>query len=365
MVAPAVNLLDLNRSELAAFFDSLDEPPTRATHVLQAIHRDGLANIDDMRMLNQGLRQRLAACAEIKLPEITSDHTSQDGTRKWLVRLHDGLCIETVYIPEAERGTLCVSSQVGCALNCDFCATGAQGFNRNLQVSEIIGQVWLAVRALSQQQGRHDHHITNIVMMGMGEPLLNFDNLVQALDIMMDDYAYGLSKHRVTVSTAGVVPAMKRLSQASPVSIAVSLHAPNDAIRTPLVPLNKKYPIAVLLAACRDYFPAPSKRTILIEYTLMDGVNDRPAHAEELAKLLSDLPVKVNLIPFNPFPGSHYRCASQAAIDEFHAILMQAGINTTTRKTRGEDINAACGQLIGDFQDRTRRRLQNASARPA
>jgi 23S rRNA (adenine2503-C2)-methyltransferase len=271
------------------------------------------------------------------------------------MKLECGNCIETVYIPEAKRGTLCVSSQVGCALNCSFCSTGKQGFNRNLTTAEIIGQVWLAVRALSKQQGAHDKRVTNVVMMGMGEPLLNFDNVVSAMNIMMDDFSYGLSKRRVTLSTSGIIPEMERLRELSPVSLAVSLHAPNDTLRNELVPVNKKYPLAQLMDICARYFANEPKRVVTFEYVMLKGVNDQPEHAAQLIKLLKNVPSKVNLIPFNPFPMTQYERSPQATIDAFRDQLVAKGINTITRKTRGDDIDAACGQLAGDVKDRTSR----------
>jgi len=278
-----------------------------------------------------------------------------DGTYKWLLRLADGNCIETVFIPEKTRGTLCISSQVGCILNCDFCSTGKQGFNRNLTTAEIISQLWIAVRKLSKQNGLHDHTVTNVVMMGMGEPLLNLDNVVPALHIMLNDFAYGLSKRRVTVSTAGVVPAMYQLRAATDVALAVSLHAPNDELRNEIVPLNKKYPLKELMAVCREYFKEDKRRSITMEYVMLAGVNDKPEHARQLIKLLDGIRVKMNLIPFNPFPMTDYQRSDMATIDRFKDILMQAGLNTTVRRTRGDDIDAACGQLVGQVKDRTRR----------
>lgn len=350
-----VNLLDFSHQQLRDFFSELDEKPYRAQQMMQWIHQLGRKDLLQMTNLAKGLRERLAQIAEVRLPEIQSCQKSTDGTHKWLLKLTCGNCIETVFIPEAKRGTLCVSSQVGCALNCSFCSTGKQGFNRNLSVGEIIGQVWLAARELSQQSGQHDKKITNVVMMGMGEPLLNFDNVVVAMDIMMDDFAYGLSKRRVTLSTSGVLPELRRLRERSPVALAVSLHAPNDRLRDELVPINKKYPLAELITLCKSYFKGESRRKITFEYVMLQGVNDQPEHAEQLIKLLHNVPAKVNLIPFNPFPFTEYQCSSLATINAFRDKLMAKGINTITRKTRGDDIDAACGQLAGEFKDRTRR----------
>lgn len=322
---------------------------------MQWIHQAGYHDFAQMTNLGKTLRERLSQIAEIKLPEIVACQQSKDGTCKWLLKLDCGNCIETVFIPEANRGTLCVSSQVGCALNCSFCSTAKQGFNRNLSTAEIIAQVWLAVRSLSKNDGHHDKHITNVVMMGMGEPLLNFDNVVAAMDIMMDDLAYGLSKKRVTLSTSGVLPDLERLREVSPVALAVSLHAPNDELRNVLVPINKKYPLEQLMKLCKSYFKNEPKRKVTFEYVMLKGVNDQPEHARQLVKLLKDIPSKVNLIPFNPFPLTQYERSSKEAIDAFRDILVSKGINTITRKTRGDDIDAACGQLAGEVKDRTTR----------
>lgn len=348
------NLLGLGREGLEAFFVSLGEKPFRATQALQWIHQYGLDDIAGMSNISKALRTRLSEIAEIRAPEVVLEPQAQDGTRKWLLRLADGNCIETVFIPEEDRGTLCVSSQVGCALNCSFCSTAKQGFNRNLTAAEIIGQVWVANRALGRDP-KGERIITNVVMMGMGEPLLNFDAVVSAMRIMLDDLAYGLSKRRVTLSTAGMAPQLDRLRDACPVSLAVSLHAPDDALRNELVPLNKKYPIAELLAACKRYVGDEPRRRVTFEYVMLDGVNDSPEQARALARLLRDVPSKVNLIPFNPFPQAGYRRSSQAAIDCFRDILLKAGLVTVTRRPRGDDIDAACGQLAGRVQDRTRR----------
>lgn len=356
-----INLLGLDKKAMEEFFVSLGEKPYRADQALKWIHFQGIQDIHAMTNFSKALREKIGAIAEIKPPEIAFESTSADATHKWVIRLADGNCIETVFIPEKTRGTLCVSSQVGCILNCDFCSTGKQGFSRNLTSSEIIGQVWIAVRSLSKQQGLHDHAITNVVMMGMGEPLLNFDNVVSSMHIMLDDFCYGLSKRRVTLSTAGVIPAMYQLREVSDVALAVSLHAPNDALRNILVPLNKKYPLSELMKACKDYFKDEKRRYVTMEYVMLAGINDQPEHAKQLIHLLHDIRAKVNLIPFNPFPNTSYERSDQATIDAFRETLMKAGINTITRKTRGEKIDAACGQLVGQVKDRTKRsaKLQN------
>lgn len=351
-----VNLLNLSRSEMEDFFVSIDEKPFRASQVFKWIYQCGVDNFAEMTNLSKSLRARLEESAEIRPPKIILDHASDDGTHKWVVEIDSGNHIETVFIPEKNRGTLCVSSQVGCALACTFCSTAQQGFNRNLSTAEIIGQLWVANKALGYDwQG--DRIISNVVMMGMGEPLLNFDNVVRAMNIMMDDFSFGLSKRRVTLSTAGVVPAIDRLREATDVSLALSLHAPNDSLRDQLVPLNKKYPIKDVLDACKRYV-GEDRRRITIEYVMLDGVNDSVEHAYELVKLLRGVPSKVNLIPFNPFPNTVYRRSSQQAIDKFRDVLMKHDLTTVTRKTRGDDINAACGQLVGKVLDRTKRTLQ-------
>lgn len=347
------NLLDFDQAGLQLFFQELGEKPYRAQQVLKWIHQIGVKDIDMMSNLSKSLRTKLKSTARIDLPEIEFEQLSDDGTRKWLLRLNDGNCIETVFIPEVNRGTLCVSSQVGCALNCSFCSTAQQGFSRNLTVAEIIGQVWLAVRSLSEDSLRHDHTVSNIVMMGMGEPLLNFDNVVKAMNLMMDDFAYGFSKRRVTLSTSGIVPALQRLSEITEVALAISLHAPNDELRDRLVPINRKYPLSELLEVCRNYFKGDNRRRITMEYVMLEGINDQPVHARQLIKILEGIHVKVNLIPFNPFPNTIYSRSSVAAIENFKNTLMRAGLNTITRKTRGEDIDAACGQLVGRVQDRS------------
>nr|WP_165481671.1 23S rRNA (adenine(2503)-C(2))-methyltransferase RlmN [Legionella taurinensis] len=355
MMSSKVNLLNFNYQQMRDFFSQLGEKPFRAQQVLQWIHQAGFHDFSQMTNLGKVLRDKLAQVAEIRLPEIIACQKSSDGTHKWLLKLDCGNSIETVFIPEATRGTLCVSSQVGCGLNCSFCSTAKQGFNRNLSTAEIIGQVWLAARELSTSQGHHDKKVTNVVMMGMGEPLLNFDNVVTAMDLMMDDFSYGLSKRRVTLSTSGVLPDLIRLREVSPVSLAVSLHAPTDELRNILVPINKKYPLAKLMEVCRTYFRDEPKRKVTFEYVMLKGVNDQPEHANQLIKLLHNVPAKVNLIPFNPFPMTQYERSSREAIDAFRDKLIAKGINTITRKTRGDDIDAACGQLAGKVKDRTSR----------
>lgn len=344
-----VNLLDFDRKSLAEYFSTQGEKTFRATQLFQWIHHFGITDFDQMSNLSKPLREKLANTTVMEFPEIVTEQLSKDGTRKWVLKLKDNNCIEMVFIPEDDRGTLCVSSQVGCALNCSFCSTGKQGFSRNLSTAEIISQVWIASRKES---------VTNIVMMGMGEPLLNFDNVVKAMDIMMDDFGYGLSKRRVTLSTSGIIPAMKALSEISDVSLAVSLHAPTDELRDILVPINKKYPLSELMAACKTFFEDEPRRKITFEYVMLENINDKKQHAEQLIRLLQDVPAKVNLIPFNPFPYTQYKRSSQSTIDNFRDILKRAGLITVTRKTRGEDIDAACGQLVGKVNDKTRRREQ-------
>jgi 23S rRNA (adenine2503-C2)-methyltransferase len=307
-----------------------------------------------MSNLGLDLRRRLAGTAEIRAPEILRTQHSGDGTIKWLLGLPGGNAVETVFIPEPGRGTLCVSSQVGCALNCTFCSTATQGFSRNLATAEIIGQVWLAARELGHERNGK-RRITNVVLMGMGEPLLNFDAVVPALRLMRHDLGFGLASRRVTVSTAGVVPGILRLRESVEVALAVSLHAPDDELRNSLVPLNRKYPIAELIQACREFVSERHKRSVTFEYTLMDGVNDRPEHARQLVRILNSLPSKLNLIPFNAFPGARYACSTEESIRRFQETVMAGGLIATVRKTRGEDIDAACGQLVGKVRDRTRR----------
>tara|TARA_B100001540_G_scaffold263052_1_gene242677 strand:+ start:257 stop:1417 length:1161 start_codon:yes stop_codon:yes gene_type:complete len=351
------NLLGMNRAQLEAFFLEMGEKKFRAQQVLKWIHHAGVTDIGQMSNLGKALREKLQAVAEVRPPQIVSQQDSADGTRKWAVRVDGGGLVETVLIPTAGRATLCVSSQVGCSLDCSFCSTGKQGFQRDLSSAEIIGQVWLAIKSYDAFQSGKGRIVTNVVLMGMGEPLLNFDNVVTAMDLMLEDLAYGLSKRRVTLSTSGVVPALDRLAGVSEVSLAVSLHAPNDALRDQLVPINRKYPIAMLLRSCRDYMAAQSdrNRVVTIEYTLIAGVNDRVEHARELAQLLRDLPCKINLIPFNPFDQSDYRRPGGNAVSRFWQVLVDAGYIVTVRTTRGDDIDAACGQLVGQVVDRTRR----------
>lgn len=347
------NLLNIDREGLESFFADMGEKPFRATQVLKWIHQMGVSDFEKMTNLSKALRLRLADIAEVKLPEIVLEQKSDDGTYKWVLELDGQNRIETVFIPEDNRGTLCVSSQVGCALECTFCSTAQQGFNRNLSVAEIIGQVWVAARALEGKA-----RLTNVVMMGMGEPLLNFTSTVKSLNLMMDDYAYGLAKRRVTVSTSGVVPAMYRLADLSDASLAVSLHAPDDELRDELVPINKKYPIAELLDACRNYIKDDKRRKITFEYVMLQGVNDSVEQAHKLKDLLEGIPSKVNLIPFNPFPDTKYKRSSNNAIHRFTDVLKEGGLITTTRKTRGDDIDAACGQLVGKVKDKTKRQLK-------
>lgn len=355
MTTQPINLLNYDRKMMAELMVELGEKPFRATQLLQWVHQYG-ASIEEMSNLSKAFRQKLTEIAVIQAPEIIHEQISSDGTCKWLMRIGEHDNIETVYIPEDDRGTLCVSSQVGCALNCTFCSTATQGFSRNLSVAEIIGQVYQAVRRLSEDGKKHDRQVTNVVMMGMGEPLLNIDNVVPAMNLMMDDFAYGMSKRRVTLSTSGVVPNMYRLKELSEVALAVSLHAPTDELRDVLVPVNKKYPLKELMTLCRNYFDENSRRRITFEYVMLDGVNDQAHHAKALIKLLHNVPAKVNLIPFNRFPGTQYQCTPRPLIEKFQKQLLAAGLNTTIRKTRGEDIDGACGQLVGQFADKTKRR---------
>lgn len=352
-----MNLLGLPEAKLVAFFESIGEKKFRAIQVMKWIHQLGADNFDDMTNVSKDLRAKLKNIAEIRMPEVVQQFDSIDGTRKFLIRVSGNNVIETVFIPDGDRGTLCVSSQVGCSLDCSFCATGKQGFNRDLTAAEIIGQVWIAAKSFGQLQANGPRKVTNVVMMGMGEPLLNFDNVVDSMNLMMHDNAYGISKRRVTLSTSGVVPQLDRLSQYTDACLAISLHAPNDELRNELVPINRKYPIAMLLDSAKRYIDAmpDTHRKITIEYTLIDQVNDRPHHARELAELLRDVPVKINLIPFNPFNLSNYKRVSNNALRKFQEILMEEGYITTVRTTRGDDIDAACGQLAGKVNDLTRR----------
>lgn len=354
-----INLLNYDGKGLVDICTGVGEKPFRAKQLLRWIHQSGIADFAAMSNLAESLREKLTRMAVIELPQITYDSVAADGTRKWLLSVGSGNGIETVFIPEANRGTLCVSSQVGCALACAFCSTGKQGFNRNLTVAEIIGQLWIANKMIGLEVGdqvpQTNRAVTNVVMMGMGEPLANFDNVVTALDIMLDDHAYGLSRRRVTVSTSGLVPAIDRLRERCPVALAISLHAPNDALRDQLVPINKKYPIKELLAACQRYLPSAPRDFVTFEYVMLDGVNDSATHARELIKLVRDVPCKFNLIPFNSFHDSGFKRSSAEAVRIFRDILMQAGLVATVRKTRGDDIAAACGQLAGQVKDKTRR----------
>lgn len=354
--AVKANLLGMTKPQLEEFFESIGEKRFRAGQVMQWIHHFGALEFSAMTNVGKALREKLEAVAEIRPPEIVSQDISADGTRKWVVRVASGSCVETVYIPQGGRGTLCVSSQAGCALDCSFCSTGKQGFNSDLTSAEIIGQVWIANQSFGTIPGKIDRAITNVVMMGMGEPLLNFDNVVTAMSIMMEDLGYGISKRKVTLSTSGVVPMIDKLAEVTDVSLALSLHAPNDELRNKLVPINKKYPLEMLLDSCYRYITRLGKERVLtVEYTLLAGVNDQPEHAEQLIALLKDFPCKINLIPFNPFPHSGYERPSNNAIRRFQDMLHKSGFNVTVRTTRGDDIDAACGQLVGQVMDRTRR----------
>ncbi len=356
----SINLLDFDRKGLADFFVKMGEKPFRATQLLKWIYQEDVTDFEQMTNLSKSLRNYLKEHCTITAPEILIEQIASDGTIKWVVEMGLGNRIESVFIPEDKRGTLCVSSQIGCALACTFCSTARQGFNRNLSVAEIIGQLYIAQKRLGDSK-----KITNVVMMGMGEPLLNFDNVVAAMNLMMDDFTYGLSKRRVTVSTSGIVPAINRLNEACDVSMAVSLHAANDALRNELVPINQKYPLKDLMAACREYANKGPRKHITFEYVMLDGINDSIQDAKALLKLLKNVPAKINLIPFNPFPDSHYLCSSRQTISRFKDILHKAGIVTTIRKTRGNDIDAACGQLVGKVKDKSRRHLKLQQPRSA
>lgn len=348
-----VNLLGMGVSAMQQWAVSLGQPKYRAQQLIQWVHQRGVTDFDDMTNLSQSFRQQLHDIASTCLPEVALDRTADDGTRKWLLRLDDGNIIEMVYIPEPNRGTLCVSSQIGCALNCSFCSTGKQGFNRNLRLDEVIAQVWLAYHSLAREGS--GQKLTNVVMMGMGEPLLNYAVVVDAMELMMHDWAFGLSKYRVTLSTSGVIPAMQQLAQDSECALAVSLHAPNDELRNELVPINKKYPLAKLMQTCRDYFQRQPKRKVTFEYVMLAGINDKLIHAKQLAKLVANVPCKMNLIPFNPFDGASYQRSSPKVIAAFQQYLVSHGVDTWVRRTRGDEIDAACGQLAGDFNDKTGR----------
>lgn len=348
------NLLDFDADALIAWFAERGEKPFRARQILHWVHRFGETDFDAMTDVAKSLRAQLKECACVQPPTPIRDSVSSDGTRKWLMDVGNGNAVETVYIPETNRGTLCVSSQAGCALDCAFCSTGKQGFNRNLSAAEIIGQLWLANRLLGATPDG-ERIISNVVMMGMGEPLANFDSVVSALKLMLDDHAYGLSRRRVTVSTSGIVPAMDRLREECPVALAVSLHAPNDELRNKLVPINQKYPLKDLLSACRRYLDRAPRDFVTFEYIMLDGVNDRDLHLQQLIEIARKVPCKYNLIPFNPFPESGFRRSPAPVVRRFAQLLNEAGVVATTRKTRGDDVDAACGQLAGQVKDRTRR----------
>ncbi|MGE6119739.1 bifunctional tRNA (adenosine(37)-C2)-methyltransferase TrmG/ribosomal RNA large subunit methyltransferase RlmN [Aeromonas media] len=349
------NLLDLDRDAMRAFFVELGEKPFRADQIMKWIYHSGCDDFDQMSNVNKALRERLKAIAEIRAPEISREQRSADGTIKWALQVGDQE-VETVYIPEADRATLCVSSQVGCALACTFCSTAQQGFNRNLKVSEIIGQVWRAAKVVGGKRP-----ITNVVMMGMGEPLLNLANVVPAMSLMMDDFGFGISKRRVTLSTSGVVPALDMLGDQIDVALAISLHAPNDKLRSEIMPINDKYNIEAFLAGVRRYLAKSNANggRVTVEYVLLDHINDDMQHAHELAQVLKETPCKVNLIPFNPFPGNPFGKPSNSRIDRFSKVLMEYGMTVIVRKTRGDDIDAACGQLVGEVIDRTKRTMKN------
>ncbi|OGT33420.1 MAG: 23S rRNA (adenine(2503)-C(2))-methyltransferase [Gammaproteobacteria bacterium RBG_16_51_14] len=349
-----VNLLELDKSSMEDFFIAMGEKSFRATQVLKWIYHRGITDFDQMTNLGKDLRLVLQAKARISMPVLADEQQSADGTRKWLVRLHDGNCIETVFIPEDDRGTLCISSQAGCPLDCSFCSTAKQGFNRNLTAGEIIGQVWLANQVLGHFEQRR-RIITNIVFMGMGEPLLNYENVIRAIGLMTDHNGFGLARRRITISTSGIVPVMDRLAAETTVSLAVSLQATNNELRNELVPLNRRYPLEKLMAACRRYANSGTDASITMEYVMLNGVNDSPAEARQLVKLLHGIPAKINLIPFNPFPDTVYSRSSPENIEAFRTILMDAGFITITRKPRGDDIDAACGQLAGRVMPRTGR----------
>ena len=358
-----LNLLNLDAAQLAGFFAEAGEKPFRAKQVLRWMHQFGEADFAKMSDIAKPLRDKLAASAVIEPPPVLSDTTAADGTRKWLIDVGNGNAVESVFIPEANRGTLCVSSQAGCALDCKFCSTGKQGFNRNLSTAEIIGQLWIANKALGATP-KGERIVSNVVMMGMGEPLANFDNVVGAMRLMLDDHAYGLSRRRVTLSTSGIVPAIDRLRDACPVALAVSLHAPNDALRDTLVPVNRKYPLAELLAACQRYLAKAPRDFVTFEYVMLDGVNDSAEHAQQLIALVREVPCKFNLIPFNPFPNSGFKRSPRETIRRFAEMLIAAGLVVTTRRTRGDDIDAACGQLAGRVEDKTRRTRRVVEIQP-
>lgn len=354
MSQAVVNLLDLDKQGMEALVVGMGAKPFHGRNLLKWIHKHGVVDFDQMTDLPRRLRELLQERTVIELPEIVFEQPSLDGTTKWVLELADGQRVETVSIPDGDRVTICVSSQVGCALDCSFCSTAQQGFNRNLSTGEIIGQVWQATRELGQPP-------SNVVMMGMGEPLANFDAVVKAMDLMMEDLAYMISKTRVTLSTSGVVPALERLAGVSEVSLAVSLHAPENRLRDELVPINRKYPLEQLIPACKNYVAGDRRRKVTWEYVMLDGVNDSISQAKALIRLLQGVPSKVNLIPFNPFPGTRYRTSPMERVEAFRERLVRAGIVTITRKTRGDDIDAACGQLVGKVRDRSRRQLRRAT----
>ncbi len=359
-----INLLGLSKPQMEATLQQFGEKPFRALQLLKWIHQHGVTDFDAMTNISKALREKLKAEAEIRPPAIKASFDAKDGCWKWIVEVTSGSSVEMVYIPEAGRGTLCISSQAGCSLDCSFCATGKQGFNSDLTTAEIIGQLWLANKLLGGFDSPTARPVTNVVMMGMGEPLLNFDNVLNAISLMMEDNCYGLSKRRVTISTSGVVPAIRRLREYTDASLAVSLHAPNDELRNQIVPINRKYPIKELLASVKEYLDSlPDSRVATIEYILISGVNDHRQHARELAELLRTLPCKINLIPFNPFDGSDYKRSSNTAISTFRKILQDAGYTVTIRTTRGDEIGAACGQLVGQVDDKTRRNARYLAQR--
>ncbi|KYP97328.1 ribosomal RNA large subunit methyltransferase N [Sodalis-like endosymbiont of Proechinophthirus fluctus] len=354
-----LNLLDMNRQQLRGFFSSLGEKPFHADQAMKWIYHYCCDDFEQMTDINKRLRARLKALAEIRAPEVSEEQRSADGTIKWAIKVGDQH-VETVYIPEDNRATLCVSSQLGCALQCTFCSTAQQGFNRNLRVSEIIGQVWRATKIIGAAKVTGHRSITNVVMMGMGEPLLNLTNVVPAMEIMLDDFGFGLSKRRVTLSTSGIVPALEKLGDMIDVALAISLHAPNDTIRDEIVPINRKYNIDTFLSAVRCYLEKSNANQgcVMVEYVMLDNINDRTEHAHQLAACLKDTPCKINLIPWNPFPNAPYGRSSNSQVDRFAKVLMRYGFTTIVRKTRGDDINAACGQLAGEVIDRTKRMLR-------
>jgi 23S rRNA (adenine2503-C2)-methyltransferase len=355
-----INLLDLTRDGLRAFFNDMGEKPFRAEQVMKWIYQQGVSDFEQMTNLNKVLRNKLLAKCEVKAPEIAYQQNASDGTIKFALKLEGGQEVETVWIPDGDRATLCVSSQVGCALECTFCSTAQQGFNRNLKVSEIIGQVWRVATTIGLNNDTAKRPITNVVMMGMGEPLLNVKNVVPAMELMLDDLAFGLSKRRVTLSTSGVVPALDMLGDQIDVALAISIHAADNELRDVLVPVNKKYPVEAFLASVRRYL-AKSKANqgkVTVEYVMLNGINDSTDQAHALAKVMADTPCKINLIPFNPYPGSPYTCSSNSRIDRFAKVLMEYGLIVVVRRTRGDDIDAACGQLVGEVVDRTKRILK-------